>query len=493
MSLYSHLWFSFIRNEQWKRNLAGKIIFAILILQLFFTFLITGLYFDKIIAKSGIDPIEKFNSYLLWYFIIDLYLRSLSQPLPTIDFQPYLRLPVRKKKLITNLLTRSVLNIFNLLPLFILIPFSFKMILPDYGMNRTLIYISSIFLFMIFNNFIAAVIGYSLKTQRTGIILRFCILISIIIICKWGIPLNNLSVTFGKFILTGNPILLDCSLFLCIVLSIRIVGHIISRNFYIDSTKSNYKVNSKFKFFGTNSFKNLGEAGRYLSLELILILRNKRPQQVMFSSFFIMGYLTYQSFIDNNDRPFVLMVTLMTITNMILNSYSLNLFSWESTYFDGIAARKTDFINYLKAKFYLLSIISTTIFTVILILFIIKHKIDFYLYLSALLNIIGVNNFIIMCLGIKNDFRLELNITKKNKAQGFKWSYLFTTFLLLAVPVCTYLIFYFIFNQFIAKLALAIPGIILILSHDWWIRRIIVPRFQNRKYKNLEGYRKLKY
>jgi hypothetical protein len=61
------------------------------------------------------------------------------------------------------------------------------------------------------------------------------------------------------------------------------------------------------------------------------------------------------------------------------------------------------------------------------------------------------------------------------------------------LPLGIYSLFNYLFNPVAGELAIALPGVIFIIFHDWWIKRIIVPQFRNRKYKNLEGYRKLSF
>jgi hypothetical protein len=61
------------------------------------------------------------------------------------------------------------------------------------------------------------------------------------------------------------------------------------------------------------------------------------------------------------------------------------------------------------------------------------------------------------------------------------------------LPLGIYSLFNYLFNPIAGEIAIAFPGLIFIIFHDWWIKRIIVPNFRNRKYKNLEGYRKLSF
>ena len=107
MNLYSHLLKSYIRNEHWRRNVFTKIMFAIFILYFAIIFIVIGLKIDKILGQAGGNPIDKFNSFLLTYLVIDLVLRFFMKSLPTIEVQPYLRLPLRKTRIIKYLLFKT--------------------------------------------------------------------------------------------------------------------------------------------------------------------------------------------------------------------------------------------------------------------------------------------------------------------------------------------------------------------------------------------------
>lgn len=188
---YSHIWKSFIRNERWRRNLLTKILFGILILYFILLFLMVGLNIDKILGESGGNAVEKFNSILLWYLPLDLLLRCLLQPLPAIEIIPYLRLPVRRNKMINYLLIRSILNIFNFIPLLVIIPFSSKILLSQQGISAALFYISGLSLLLIFNNFLAVLTGFLIQKKSIYLFIPFGILAFIVLLNKWGFSISR--------------------------------------------------------------------------------------------------------------------------------------------------------------------------------------------------------------------------------------------------------------------------------------------------------------
>ena len=207
---------------------------------------------------------------------------------------------------------------------------------------------------------------------------------------------------------------------------------------------------------------------------------------------FFLFYFLFMISRDNNiQNHFTSLLIVTMLTGIGASMYGQFLFSWESTYFDCIMARKNNFINYVKAKYYLSIGLSLVSFVPIVIFFSLTGIIKVYLICSILFFIMGVNSFIIMFFGTFNDGRIDLGKNRLFNYQGLKGSQFIVTFLYMLLPLGIFSLFNYLFNALTGEIALALPGLILIVFHDWWIRRIIVPKFLNRKYKNLEGYRKL--
>jgi hypothetical protein len=452
-----------------------------------------GLYIDKILNELGGNPVDKFYSIMLWYLAIDLFIRCLLQPLPTIEILPYLCLCIRRKKIVNHLLFRSSVNIFNLLPLFVLIPFSIKILLPQYGITHMLVYISGFSLIIILNNFLAVLIGYLAQKRYVYLIIPFSILMIFTILNKLGIAINNFSIAFGYNLLQGNFLLFG-TLLAMIILIIYATNRLLSRNFYIDTIKSRKEQKSSFFSLDINIFNRFGEIGRYLSLEISLLTRNKRPRQMLVMIPVFIVYFIFMILNDKNSNshfPILLIVTM--IIGFAASIYGQFMFSWESSYFDNIMARKNNFINYVKAKYYLLSGLSIIVFIPLFLFFSLTKRIDVYLLCSIFIFIIGVNSFIVMYFGTFNDGRIDLSKSSFFNYQGVKGNQFLLTFIFLLLPFGIFSVFKYFFNSIAGEIAIAIPGLIFFIFHNWWIKKIIVPKFLARKYKNLEGYRKLSF
>jgi hypothetical protein len=493
MNLYLHLWQAFIRNQRWRRNLLSKILLAILLIYFFLLFLIVGLNIDKILSELGGNPIDNFNSILLYYLIVDLILRCLLQPLPTIAILPYIRLRIRRNTIINFLLFRCIVNIFNLIPLLIIIPFSTKLLLPQYGLKIALVYLSGLCLLILINNSLAVLIGFLSQKKLVYIIIPFIISAFLVIVNKWWTTISIFSITFGELIAQGRVILFGV-LIATIILIIYVIKRFLNKNFYIDDLKSNKKPNILVRVFDTHIFKGLGEIGRYLSLEVCLLIRNKRPRQMLVMLPIFLAYFLFFILKGNIIRDqFSLLLMSTMLIGFGASMYGQFIFSWDSSYFDNIMTRKINFINYVKVKYYLLLGLSIMTFIPLFIVFFLTKKIDLYLLCSLLFFIMGVNSFIIMFLGTFNNGRIDLSKSRFFNYEGVRANQFLITLIFMLLPMGIYSLFSYFFCSIVGDIAIALPGLVFLIFHHLWISKIIVPQFKNRKYKNLEGYRKLSF
>lgn len=490
MGLYSHIWKSFIRNERWRRSIFVRILYIVLILYLLLIFFMLGYEINKILATAGGDPIDKFNSFLLWYLASDLLIRCLMQPVPALQTVPYLRLCIRRKILINNILVRSMANIFNILPLLVIVPFAVKTIVPAQGALAGMFYIAGFILLLIQNNFLALLIELLARKNYIVYLIPIGIMAVFGLLLRFDIPIEKPSIDLGQGLAHASPLIygpIAIALFGIIYLTRRVIHN----NLYLDIIGSKSR-NYSSGMLENNVFRKMGDTGRYISLEIYLILRNKRPRQTMLMVLFFLIYFLFMVISNHSMQgPFFTFLVVTMLTGFGAASYGQFMFSWESTYFDGIMARKNNFVNYIKAKYYLMTGMTLIIFIPILTTFMITKLVDIYLLFSILLFSLGGTPFVIMFMGTFNDGRVDLNSGTFMNYQGVKGSQFLLSFLFVMLPFGIYSLFKFMFNDYSGKIAIALPGLILIIFHNWWIEKLIIRRFYTRKYKNLEGFRKL--
>ena len=125
--LLGHQWKSFWRSRNAGKSLAIQVFIAFLTLYMISIALFAGISLSTLLQKSfpGKDVINVYCGFLLYYFFFDLMMRFFLQELPTLAVQPYLAQRIRRSQLVNFLNLRSMVAVFNLLPILLLFPFSF--------------------------------------------------------------------------------------------------------------------------------------------------------------------------------------------------------------------------------------------------------------------------------------------------------------------------------------------------------------------------------
>ncbi len=75
--------------------------------------------------------------------------------------------------------------------------------------------------------------------------------------------------------------------------------------------------------------------------------------------------------------------------------------------------------------------------------------------------------------------------------QGVKGSQFLLGLLFVIVPLGLYKLLELLAGDTIGKIVLAGLGLAFLLSHRWWLRNVIAALFSTRRYKSMEGFRKL--
>ncbi len=463
-----------------------------LLLSLYFitVFSILGYEISTSLAKSGGDAVAMFNGYLIWYLAADFLIRCIMQPIPSLDVIPYFRFRLRRSKIINHLLVRSAVNLFNFLPLFLIIPFVLKVLMPIDGTSAGLLYLAGCLLLLIFNNYFALLVGFPARANFLYYLIPLGIAGALGLINKYAIPLNTFSADLGRLLSEGNPFVF-AGVAAMITAVIMLIRRILRRNLYIDRTNSKRENRAAGASF-SGYFRRLGDTGRYMSLEIIMLARNKRPRNTMLLAPIFLIYFCFMFFqsdtLSGQTLPLV-------ITSLVLGlgsvSYGQLIFSWESTYFDGIMARKNNFLSYLRAKVYLLAILAIIAFVPLAVVIKITGKMNIFLFLALFLFNLGANAFIVMMLAMLNDGRLDLKAGTFMNYQGVKGSQFFLALFFVALPVALFSLFQFLINDTAGIIVIAVIGLLFIFSHEWWLKNVIAASFRARKYKSLEGFRKL--
>ncbi|RZJ75804.1 MAG: hypothetical protein EOO47_19290 [Flavobacterium sp.] len=483
----SHQWKDFWRS----RNKAGSIVANIFLglFMLYFLVLAIGLGFGMsfIIERflPGQDVIQVFNSYILYYFLFDLAMRMQMQELPTLSIIPYLHLRISRKTIVNFLNVKSIFTFFNLLPLFIFIPFSLVKVGSTYGILVGLMYVLAILSLTLFNNYLVLYLKRKSinNVAYFGAIVGFVGIFALLDYYKI-ISIREISDTVFQSVAKYPFLALAFTLAAGLIFIIN--SSFLRANLYTEelSTKDDKKVSTDYAFL--NYF---GRVGELAALELKLILRHKRSRSslIMGVVFLAYGFFFYRGPLIENDNFGSLLFAAVFMTGISIITYGQFMFGWQSSHFDGLLSSKIDFTNFIKAKF-LLFTISCTVITILSSFYgFVSYKL-LLLHLAAYLYNIGFATVIVLYFATLNYKRLDITKSASFNWQGVGATQWILGFPLLLIPFVIYLPFGFAGKPYWGLLALGTFGLITLLMRNFWIK-LLVKRFEKQRYKIAEGFR----
>src|ERR1035437_153092 len=144
------------RSLVWQKNLALNLVIGFFLFLFAAYLLMLGLFIKQILNEIAPhkDHYVLFNGFLLYYFVGDLLIRFLMQSLPILTIESFLHLPVKKASIINYMIGRTAFDVFNYLPLLILTPVIFTIVVPYVGGFHAVIWILTLLMLIGCNNFL---------------------------------------------------------------------------------------------------------------------------------------------------------------------------------------------------------------------------------------------------------------------------------------------------------------------------------------------------
>jgi hypothetical protein len=285
-----------------------------------------------------------------------------------------------------------------------------------------------------------------------------------------------------------NPYL--CFIPLLVALLMYKINHsFLLANLFIDEAKDHKKEAKSRELDLKDNFSflsSIGGTGRFILLELKMVLRNKRPKPILYMSllFVFYGLLFYSNPIKSE---YLRVFIGSFMTGVFIFSYGIIVFGWESTYFGLIMAGNINFHTYLRSKYYFMVAVSTLLY--ILTSFYVIFGVRILLINSAIfLFNIGITPFLILLMATFNKMRYNLNEGMYSQQGRGAQQYL-GSLIVLGIQVGLFYIFEKLINFDAALLIIAAIGLTGLLFHGKLIS-LVEKFFYTKKYTMIEGFRK---
>ena len=402
------------------------------------------------------------NSGLIFILALDFLLRLPFLKTPTQEVKPYLLLPIKRSRLIDFLLLRSGLNSFNLLWLFLFVPFAIITVTKFYGIGGVLTYCIGIWLLIVFNNYWYLLCRTLMDERIWWVLLPIVVYggIAAALFVPDDSPLFGFFIDLGEGFITGNILT-----FICVLVAISLMWFInrsiMQKLVYNELNKTEdttvqVKTVSEYKFLD-----RYGEIGEYIRLELKLLLRNKVCRKSLYSVTAIVLIfsltISFSDIYDGGSRDFFVLYNYIIFGILFLSP----LMSYEGNYIDGLMSRKESIYSLLRAKYILYSIALIIPF-VLMIPGMVTGKVSVLECTAWIIFVPGAVYFCLFQLAVYNNKTLDLNAKmtgRQNVGTGLQ--------------------------NLIAGGAFV--GILFIATSRWWLRNVY-HRFMKRRYKNMEGF-----
>jgi len=417
VSFLSFEWKSARRASIWQKNLALNLVIGFFLLLAILYLLLLGFFVGQIIQSLYPDqnPVAVFNGFLIFYFLIDLFIRFMMQSLPAISLESFLHLPLKKSTIIHYMVGRTILNLLNLIPLFIFIPVLFTLIIPETGDLQSIFWMGTLILLILGNSFFSTFIKRMFGTKPQIVLALVVIIGALFTMDKTGLfSLAKLSSqAFGAII--HQP------LYMVFPLGWTIVTYLLHYQFlknhlYPDEvkvTKHNEVQSSTGKLL-----RSFGLTGTIIMLEMKLYWRHKRTRTIIYMLPVFLGYglIFYTQPNYLNQQYFLFFVGVFMTGGMMLN-YTNYAFGYESNYFDALLTKNIDFQKYITVKF-LIAIMISTICWVLTIPYLFFGLHILMVNTAMFLYNIGILSYILLYFATFNKKRMDLSKSGAFNYQG---------------------------------------------------------------------------
>lgn len=491
-TLRDHSRKAFFRNPMFERNLAVRIfmyfIFGILALEL----LAFSFFFDTLLLEVGPYSlaIHTFNSCVLYFLLGDFVMKFLFKKSQSMQIMPYLTLPIPKYKLYNYLLRKEFTSVWNLYPLFLLIPFALKAITPHFGIGIALLYILCFYLTCVGVSLLVNIANSYIERSGWRMFIPLIAVAAIIGIGFLpGINYEIAGLRVGEAFLHLNPIPYIVLLALLAFLW-EANRRLMNEQVYRDLASAEQV--SKASTTNLGFLNRFGEIGEFIELDIKMILRSKRLKQSLYVGILFIAYYFFMlyAFPDNEgiQNPFTLLffsIFVMGSMGMIMGQY---IFTSESSFFDGLMARHESLLPMLKGKYFLYVSYALIAALILSIAVFYKAKISLLFLVSTFFFVIGPVFFIMFLNAIFNKSYFNLMDGNAFSWKGTSGNTLMITMIGMFIPLVVILIIKGIFGENAAYGTMLGSGLLFTLTYNQWLKWIY-RQFLKRKYKNMDGFR----
>jgi len=475
------------RSSSFGRSVATTVMLAFLALYFTLVFLALGtMVIPKALAEKfpGVKLTGVLNSFLLVYFAVDLVVRQLLQSLPTISFKPFIVQNIKRSRIAAYLLNRSVFHFFNLLPLFLLFPLFFRIVLAEQEPLGAYAWLAGCIGLIFTNHFLTTYLKWWINESSYGFYVFAAVFLGLYGLNFFGIV--DLTGMFGQLLdlLIREPYILPAFLFLP-VLFYFLNWRYLRANLYLNLVEKKQKESTVRDYSWMSRF---GEYGKFISLDVRMIWRNKRPRtQFMMTIFFLLyGFMLYKNR-GGGIGEFELVLGAMFLTGMFSISIGQFFPAWHARYYPMLMTQNFKMKQFLQAFYNMNVIVSFVYFLVTLAYGFLDIRIV-YFNTALFFYHIGVNLNLILWIGSASKKAVDLGGSAMFNYQGVGAAQWLFAFPLIFGPILVFFLFRWMTGSIPAILIMAAIGVLGIILQPQLIN-YFSKLYNKQKHRMIRDYK----
>lgn len=489
--LFQLNWKSIKRSPDFERKVIVNIIFGILVLFMVLQLLMLGFFLDRMIKEDilpGSDPVVVVNGVLMFYFGIDFVIRLVFQKLRSTAGKPYLVMNMGKNTIADFVLLKTPWTLVNLFPLLIVVPFFFNGVLATRGIVQALAWLTTLFSTLLFNTYL---VNYTkLRFYKNSLPTSLAVGAVLVFIFLEKLKLISLT-SFSAMIFQMIMLYPGCAIvpILAAVCMYRINHSFLVRNLYIENLAAERKNQTAKEYF--SFLRRFGMIGALISLDIKLMLRNKRSRVSMWMPFLFLFYGLFfypgKGFSRGDGvSDFMQLFVGLFISGFFIMSYGMMTFCYESNHFSFLLTRRIDMFTYLRTRYYFMIAMATIVYVLSVFYLYFGVKVFIVNTMMYIFNV-GFTAFFFLFLSTFNKIKFDLS-AGMSSLQGKGSNQFAAIFALILLMLIFYLPLRIFLGNDVAIYFFGVVGVIGFISQNM-ILNFLLHQFYRRRYIMSEGFR----
>lgn len=438
--------------------------------------------FFKMADEAGMEPKEGFFKYAVYLWVGTLMMRYFFQKMPTTHIKPLLIQNVRKKKIVSYGLLKSVLSFFNLVDLLVGIVLLIQLFKFKYDATQNVVFALSFTFLLLSNCFLV---------QLLNNVTKFAVPFLVVSVLLLGadymgyLEISTYTAQFFSFFYEN--------MYTVLLTALLLAGLLFScYNYYIKNLSLESDVVNKkevYKYYDLNFLNRFGVLAPFLKLDLKLLTRNKRTKTVLYMStlFLLYGLIFFNN--ETFEGSSMAVLAGIMITGGFMLMFGQYVPSWDSSYYPLMMTQNIPYRTYLESKW--LIMVLGTLVSMVLASFYIYFGWKVYLTIVAVgFYNIGWNCYMSLFTGAY--VRSKIELTSNKNAFGDSKAFNVQTLLLSMPTVLVPIILYVVLNLFlpfhitiIVFIAIGLLGILLKKP----MFNLIEKLYKTQKYTTIKAYK----